>query len=482
MKLSDIGVYGLGVMGRNLALNLEDKGFGVSLYNRMIPGKEEAVVHRFMTEEGAGKNFIAADTVKEFVESVNKPRRILMMVKAGAPVDEVISELVRHLDKGDILIDGGNSYYRDTQRRIKDLEKDAITFIGMGVSGGAEGARNGPSLMPGGDPSVWPVLKTMLESIAAQTEDGSPCCTWIGEDGAGHFVKMVHNGIEYADMELIAEAAHLMKTGMGLTNEKISDVFSEWNAGSLNGYLMEITADIFRIHDKEGIPVVDRILDVAGQKGTGRWNTEISMNLGVPLPVATAAVISRLSSDYKALRIRLSTQLDGPDPILSRSQDEIIHSIESALLASRIVAYSEGFYLIREAAKLYEWHLNPIHIAGIWRGGCIIRSALLRTIMEAFRDLPDGGHLFESTRIQRLLSDNQEPWRQLVSDAIRHGIPIPGLSTALTQYDVLRSGRLPHYLIQAQRDYFGAHGYERVDKPRGSFFHSDWQHLLKLSK
>lgn len=478
MELSEIGVYGLGVMGRNLALNLEEKGFRVSLFNRTIPDKEEGVVQNFISDHGKGRKFMAAGTVRQFVESLDRPRKILMMVKAGSPVDDVISELEPHLEENDILIDGGNSYYLDTHRRIGSLKKKGIIFVGMGVSGGQEGARYGASLMPGGDPSAWPLLKPLLEPVAARAPDDSPCCTWIGEGGAGHFVKMVHNGIEYADMELIAEAAHLMKSGLDMTNNEMSETFRIWNNGNLNGYLMEITADIFRTKDKNGTSLVDVILDVAGQKGTGKWTTETGMDLSVPLPVTTAAVLSRFVSDYKDLRLKLSSVLSGPEPFLTgTNRVEVIQSLESALLTSRIMAYAEGFYLITKAAERYGWHLNPVAIAGIWRGGCIIRSALLQVIMTAFEEAGNQ-HLLESDHIQRLLSDNQDRWRSVVSMAFRHGIPVPGMASALTQYDALRSARLPHYLIQAQRDYFGAHTYERTDKPRGSFFHSDWQQLL----
>lgn len=479
MTLSDIGVYGLGVMGRNLALNLEEHGFRVSLYNRTMARREEGVVERFLSEYGGGKQFNGTYTPADFVATIEKPRKILMMVKAGAAVDSVIRELTPYLDKGDILIDGGNSHYKDTRRRINRLSKKGVHFIGMGVSGGAEGARHGPSLMPGGNPAAWNALKPILEPIAATSSGGKPCCIWIGEGGSGHFVKMVHNGIEYADMELIAEACHLMKSGLNMTNDEIGETFRKWDKGRLNGYLVEITADIFRIRDKNGEPVVDSILDVAGQKGTGMWATESALDLEVPLPVATAAVFSRIMSNYKELRTQLADQLTGPEPSITESRDKILDSLESAFLAARIVAYAEGFFLIQKAGERYGWHIDPGEIAVIWTGGCIIRSALLDTISKAFREVSDGSHLLEAGSIIGLLSNLQLGWRNLVSAAFRHGIPVPGLASALTQYDTLRSGRLPHYLIQAQRDYFGAHRYERVDQPRGSFFHSNWRELAR---
>ena len=473
MKKSHIGIYGLGVMGRNLALNFEEKGNRVSVFNRIAPG-EENLVDNFLAEAGPEKDFFGAKRAASFVESLERPRKIMMMVKAGAPVDTVISELAPLLESGDILIDGGNSNFNDTERRVKELSKKEIHFIGMGVSGGEEGARNGPSLMPGGDVAAWSSVRQIFETSAATAFDGSPCCRWIGGGGAGHFVKMVHNGIEYADMQLIAEAYHLMKDSANMSTAEIAGQFSAWNETGLNSYLMEITALILTVVDENGSPLVDSILDNAGQKGTGKWTAITSLDLGIPLPGITEAVYARFFSSLIDLRARISSTKPNSKPALPEKSLKI-KNLESALLAARILAYAEGFYMIAEASREFGWGIDFASVAKIWQGGCIIRSKILKPIEKAFTEQPDLKHLLLHPVFSEKMETYQLGLRETVKNGIDTQIPLPCFSAYLAQFDSLRSGRLPANLIQAQRDYFGAHTYERVDSPRGSFFHTNWQ-------
>lgn len=470
---STIGVYGLGVMGRNLALNLEDHGNRVSVYNRPMPG-EENVVSDFIENEGKTKSFVGADTVQEFVSSLEKPRKILIMVKAGPPVDDVINELLPHLDRGDILIDGGNSHFEDTQRRSDTLSEKGVHFVGMGVSGGEEGARNGPSLMPGTASEAWRMIQPIFEPIAAKAFDGSPCCARIGNGGAGHFVKMVHNGIEYADMQLIAESYHIMKDGFGMDANEISDRFTKWNKGPLASYLFEITADILTVNNSDGAPLVEKILDSAGQKGTGKWTAISALDLGVPLPGITGAVNQRFISSLTDLRVSLATNHPQKE-ISSNQKEDLLQHLEDALFASRIMCHAEGFYMITQTSNERSWDISPEEVARIWQGGCIIRSELLRLIVTAFQQNPQPDHLMLANTLAEEIETREQGWRSIINYAIQAKIPVPVISGALSQYDSLRSGRLPANLIQAQRDYFGAHTYERTDKPRGEFFHTDWK-------
>lgn len=473
MKSLQIGVYGLGVMGRNLALNFEDNGFSVSVFNRKAPG-EETVVQDFMEAEGQGKKFYGADTLKTFIQSLESPRKILLMIKAGKPVDQVLESLIPHLDKGDIIIDGGNSYYKDTIRRINELQSDGLQFVGMGVSGGEQGARFGPSLMPGGVRQTWTEIQPILEKISAEAFDGSPCCTWIGDGGAGHFVKMVHNGIEYVDMQLLAEVYHILKNSLGMRASEIGELFKTWNETSLNSYLMEITSKIFTVSDEDGEPLIEKILDCAAQKGTGRWAAIEALERNVALPGISQAVFSRFFSNLVEIRNEFSKTQKSP-PSVSANQEELIRNLEKALLASRLTAYAEGFFMISSVNDEFKWNINFSSIAKIWQGGCIIRSALLKNIEQAFKSEPGLKHFFLFDEFSEQLSELQPGWRSAVSHAINGGIPVPCMSAYLSLYDTLRSKSLPANLIQAQRDYFGAHTYERIDKPRGQFFHTDWE-------
>src|SRR6056297_373662 len=474
MTKSAIGVYGLGVMGRNLALNLEDHGNRVSVYNRSAP-QEEQIVSEFINNEGQSKSFLGAHTLPEFVKSLETPRKILIMVKAGAPVDSVIEQLVPLLEKGDIILDGGNSHFEDTERRAASLSEEGIHFVGMGISGGEEGARFGPSMMPGTKPETWNQLKQLFEPIAAKAFDGSPCITRIGSGGAGHFVKMVHNGIEYADMQLIAEAYHIMKQDFQMTAMEISEQFSEWNEGLLNSYLFEITADILSVKDKDGEPLIEKILDSSGQKGTGKWTAITALKHGVPLSGITESVTCRFLSSFTDLRSALSETLPGPVfPVIS-SRSHALSQLSDSLLASRILCHAEGFFMISEANKQMEWGIDPAEIARIWQGGCIIRSSLLKTIASAYNQEPAPAHLLQTDAFSKMLSPLQNGWRKTISRSARIGIPSPVMMSSLSQYDSIRSKRLPANLIQAQRDYFGAHTYERTDQPRGNYFHTNWQ-------
>lgn len=475
MDNADIGIYGMGVMGANLALNLEEKGYTVAVYNRTVAGKEEEIVEHFIKEHGDSKNFIGAKSVDAFIRSLKTPRRILLMVKAGNAVDQVIENLLPKLEAGDILIDGGNSHYQDTERRWESLKQRSIHFIGMGVSGGEEGARNGPSLMPGGSAEAWKLTEDLLKSIAAQDPEDQPCCTWIGEGGAGHFVKMVHNGIEYADMQLIAESYHLMKSGLGMDPSEIASAFSNWNEGILNSFLLEITADILGVSTDDSSPLVEKILDSAGQKGTGLWTSVSALESGTPLPVISSAVFARVFSSFLDLRERLSAKLEGPKPSISGQKENILQDLKNAMIAGRTIILAEGFFLIRQVAQEQGWEIDGSEVARIWQNGCIIRSELLKTVRQCFIENPQLEYLLEAETINNLLAQSQHSLRNMVALCVKHGIPCPAMSNAITSYDTLRAGRLPANIIQAQRDYFGAHTYERIDRERNAFFHTNWQ-------
>ncbi len=466
---ADIGLIGLAVMGENLVLNMESRGFTVAVFNRTV----EKVTH-FVEGRARGKNIIGTHSIEELVSSLKTPRKIMLMVKAGKPVDEFIEHLIPHLEKGDIIIDGGNSHYPDTIRRTKYLESKGLQYIGTGVSGGEEGALKGPSIMPGGSPDAWPHVKPIFQSIAAKVEDGTPCCDWVGSDGAGHFVKMVHNGIEYGDMQLITEAYQIMKELLGMGAEEMHEVFKKWNTGDLNSYLIEISRDILAFKDTDGKPLVDKILDTAGQKGTGKWTSETSLDLGIPLTLISEAVYGRCLSAMKEERVEAAKVLQGPKPSFKGDKQAFLNDLEKALYASKIVSYAQGFTLLRAAAAEYKWNLNYGGIALLWRGGCIIRSIFLGKIKEAFDSSPSLSNLLLDPFFKGKIEQSQDGWRRVVSTAVMNGIWVPAFSTALNYFDGYRNSRLPANLLQAQRDYFGAHQYERVDKPRGEFFHTNW--------
>jgi 6-phosphogluconate dehydrogenase len=466
---ADIGLIGLAVMGQNLVLNMNDHGFTVAVFNRTV-----SKVDDFLNGPAKGTKVVGAHSIAEFVQALKKPRRLMLMVKAGKPVDELIDELLPFLEKGDILIDGGNSLFQDTTRRTKDLEAKGFFFIGTGVSGGEEGARHGPSIMPGGSKAAWPHVKDIFQGIAAKVDNGVPCCDWVGENGAGHYVKMVHNGIEYGDMQLICEAFQLMKEGLGMTAEEMQAVFAEWNKTELDSYLIEITAAILAFKDTDGQPLVDKILDTAGQKGTGKWTVISASELGIPITLISEAVFSRCISSVKEERVAAAKKLKGPQRKISGDRAEFIEDIRLALYASKIISYAQGYMLMRAAAKEYGWNLNYGGVALMWRGGCIIRSRFLGKIKEAFDQNANLTNLLLDNFFRGEIKKSQRSWRRVVSMAARKGIPIPAFSTALNFFDGYRSGWLPANLLQAQRDYFGAHTYERTDKPRGEFFHTNW--------
>lgn len=473
MSHSEIGIYGMGVMGQNLALNLEENGFSVSIFNRISPG-EKTIIRDFLNGKGEGKKFYGAQSPQSLVNSIETPRKILLMVKAGNPVDQVIGQLLPFLQKGDIIIDGGNSHYNDTLRRIEELKASGILFVGMGVSGGEKGARFGASLMPGGNREAWPAIQPLLEKIAAKAFDDSPCCAWVGDGGAGHLIKMVHNGIEYADMQLLAEVYHILKTSLELNALQISDLLKDWNKTSLNSYLIEITANILTVTDDSGQPLVDKILDSAGEKGTGKWIAAEALSHNVPLPGITQAVYSRFISNFVDTRYRFSEGRSKPKPFDGDST-QLIDDLKNALLASRMTAYAEGFFMISSMENEYGWNMNYESIAKIWQGGCIIRSILLKEIEMAWEKDAELRHLFLSEDFAAKLADLQTGWRSSVGHAAEQGIPAPCMMAYLSLYDSLRCKSLPASLIQAQRDYFGAHTYERIDKPRGQFFHTNWE-------
>ncbi len=468
-KKADIGLIGLAVMGENLVLNMESKGYTVAVYNRSYEK-----VENFVNGRGSDKNIIGTKDLKELVASLKSPRKVMLMVKAGKPVDDFIETLIPMLDKGDIIIDGGNTHFPDTNRRTAYLEEKGLLYIGTGVSGGEEGALKGPSIMPGGSREAWPHVKPIFQSIAARVEDGTPCCDWVGEDGAGHFVKMVHNGIEYGDMQLICEAYQVMKDLLGMTPDEMHQVFKEWNEGELDSYLIEITRDILAFKDEDGSPMVDKILDTAGQKGTGKWTAVSALDLGIPLTLIGESVFSRCLSAQKDERVKASKILTGPAANFTGNKKEFIEDIRKALLASKIISYAQGYVLMRAAAEEFGWKLNYGGIALMWRGGCIIRSIFLDKIKAAFDHDGDLTNLLLDDYFKNKIKETDASWRRVVAQAVANGIPVPAFATALCYYDGYRCERLPANLLQAQRDYFGAHTYERLDKPRGEFFHTNW--------
>ncbi len=468
MKKADIGLIGLAVMGENLVLNMESKGFTVAVYNRSVDK-----VDKFMAGRGAGKNFIGCHSIAEMCQNLERPRKVMMLVKAGAPVDDFIEQIIPHLEAGDIIIDGGNSHFPDTIRRTKYVESKGLLFIGTGVSGGEEGALLGPSMMPGGSPAAWPAVKTIFQAVAAKV-DGEPCCDWVGENGAGHFVKMVHNGIEYGDMQIICEAYQIMKELLGMTADEMHDTFVEWNKGDLDSYLIEITRDILGFKDENGEPLVEKILDTAGQKGTGKWTGVAALDLGIPLTLIGESVFARCLSAQKDLRVKASKVLHGPEKKFTGDRVQFLSDLKDALFGAKIISYAQGYDLMGEAAKEFKWNLNNGGIALMWRGGCIIRSVFLGKIKEAFDKNPGLEHLLLDAFFTETIEKAQAGWRRVAAASFTNGIPIPCLATALTYYDGFRSERLPANLLQAQRDYFGAHTYERLDKPRGEFFHTNW--------
>ncbi|MFO8065589.1 MAG: decarboxylating NADP(+)-dependent phosphogluconate dehydrogenase [Spirochaetia bacterium] len=466
---ADVGLIGLAVMGQNLVLNMNDRGYTVAVYNRTT-----SKVDDFLEDAATGRDTVVGTrSVEEFVATLKRPRRIILMVKAGDVVDKFIDTLLPHLESGDIIMDGGNSHFPDTIRRTKDLEDKGILFLGGGISGGEEGARHGPSIMPGGHPEAWSQMKDILRSIAARTPDGDPCCNWVGENGAGHYVKMIHNGIEYGDMEVIAEAYQLMKVGLGMSADEMHEVFATWNNTELDSFLVEITRDILAYKDEDGEPLLEKILDAAGQKGTGKWTGIDALQLGVPVTLIVEAVFARALSAHKEERVEASKVLTGPTPKFEGDRDAFIEDIRRALLASKIVSYAQGFMQMQEAAGEYGWNIDYGSVADMWRGGCIIRSAFLGDIKKAFDKNQNLRSLLTDDFFRKLIDEGQDSWRRVVSQAALMGIPTPAFSTALAFYDGYRTERLPANMIQAQRDYFGAHTYERVDKPRGEFFHTN---------
>ena len=470
MEKADIGLIGLAVMGQNLVLNMDDHGYRVAVYNRTF-----AKVEDFLKSSAAGRKISGAQTLEELVSQLKKPRMVMLMIRAGQPVDDTIEKLIPLLEEGDIIIDGGNSNYHDSMRRTQYLESKGLLFIGTGISGGEEGARFGPSIMPGGSPKAWPLVKPIFQSIAARAgEQNEPCCDWVGENGAGHYVKMVHNGIEYGDMQLIAEVYHLMKEGLGMTPAEMQATFSKWNKGKLDSYLIEITADILGYKDEDGQPMLDKILDSAGQKGTGKWTGISALEMGIPLSLVVEAVLARGLSALKDERVQASKALSGPQATISTDKKAFLADLHDALYAAKIISYTQGYMLMRAAAEEYGWQLNYGGIALMWRGGCIIRSAFLGKIKEAYDNQPDLANLLLDDYFKAEISAAQPAWRRVVAAAAQHGIPTPAMSSALSFFDGYRRGWLPANLLQAQRDYFGAHTYERVDQPRGQFFHTNW--------
>lgn len=465
---ADVALIGLAVMGQNLVLNLCDHGFTVAVQNR-----SPEVTDRFVNGPGAGKALVSCADFAAVAAALERPRRVMIMVRAGAAVDGVIEGLIPHLDEGDIVLDLGNSRFDDSERRGRTLAEHGLRFVGCGVSGGELGARHGPSIMPGGDPEAWPHLEGVLPKIAAQV-DGEACCAWLGRGGAGHYVKMVHNGIEYGDMQLIAEVYHLMRDGLGLNHDEMAATFREWNEGVLDSYLIEITADILAFRDEDGAPLVERILDTAGQKGTGKWTGISALQLGQPVSLIGEAVFARCLSALHDVRQRGAAVLTGPDARIDGDRAALLEDLRQALYAAKIASYAQGFMLLAEASRESDWDLDMAAIAKLWRGGCIIRSRFLNDISAAFRDTPALDSLMLAPFFANALNESQTAWRRVVANAALAGIPVPALSAGLAFYDGSRAARLPANMLQAQRDYFGAHTYERVDRPRGEFFHTDW--------
>jgi 6-phosphogluconate dehydrogenase len=469
MSQYDFGLIGLAVMGENLVLNIERNGYSVAVFNRTT-----SKVDKFVDGRAKGKNIKGCHSIEELTASLKRPRKVMLLVKAGQPVDDFIEKIIPHLEKGDIIIDGGNSHFPDTIRRTQYVESKGLLYIGTGVSGGEEGALNGPSIMPGGSPEAWPHVKDIFQKISAKTSSGDPCCDWVGENGAGHFVKMVHNGIEYGDMQMITETYQMMKVGLGLFNDEMHEVFAKWNQGKLDSYLIEITRDILGYKDENGKYVLDVILDTAGQKGTGKWTAIAALDAGQPLTLIGEAVFARCLSSLKEERMAASRELPGRDVTFKGDKSQMVDDLEQALYASKIVSYAQGYQLMRAAADDYKWNLNYGGIALMWRGGCIIRSVFLGKIKEAFDKKPKLINLLLDPFFKSEVIKALPAWRRVVKTAVELGIPVPALSTALTYYDGYRSERLPANLLQAQRDYFGAHTYERLDQPRGEFFHTNW--------
>ncbi|MDO4642746.1 MAG: decarboxylating NADP(+)-dependent phosphogluconate dehydrogenase [Cardiobacteriaceae bacterium] len=465
----DIGVIGLAVMGQNLILNMNDHGLKVVAYNRTTSKVDE-----FLQGAAKGTNIIGAHSLQELADKLEKPRRIMLMVRAGAVVDQFIEQLLPYLETGDIIIDGGNSNYPDTNRRTVALREKGIRYIGTGVSGGEEGARHGPSIMPGGNEEAWPYVKPILQAIAAKTSDGEPCCDWVGQDGAGHFVKMVHNGIEYGDMQLICEAYQFMKDGLGMDYDAMQSGFNAWKQTELDSYLIDITTDILGYHDSDGAPLVEKILDTAGQKGTGKWTGINALELGIPLTLITEAVFTRCLSAVKEQRQKVAQLFDKQITTISGAHEDWIEALRKALLASKIISYAQGFMLIREASEQNGWNINYGGTALLWREGCIIRSRFLGDIRDAYANDPDLIFLGTAPYFRNILQNCLADWRKVVAKSIEIGLPMPCMASALTFLDGYTSARLPANLLQAQRDYFGAHTYERTDQPRGKYFHTNW--------
>jgi 6-phosphogluconate dehydrogenase len=467
---ADIGLIGLAVMGENLVLNMESKGFTVAVFNRSTDK-----VTKFAEGRGKGKKIIPAYSIQELISNLKRPRKVMLMVKAGQPVDDNLEMIIPLLEPGDIIIEGGNSHFPDTIRRTKYVESKGLLYIGTGVSGGEEGALLGPSLMPGGSKEAWPHVKDIFHAISAKASDGASCCTWIGDNGAGHFVKMSHNGIEYGDMQLICEAYHLLREVGGLDHEEMADIFTEWNKSELDSYLIEITSEILKFKDDDGSAIVSKILDKAGQKGTGKWTVIGALDLGVPLSLIAESVFARTISSMKSERVNASKRFRGPAAgKVNMDRKTLVDDIRKALYASKIISYAQGFNLLKKAAAEYGWALNYGEIAMIWRGGCIIRSAFLNKIYEAYKKNPDLANLVMDEYFSSILSENSESWRRVIAAAVTQGIPVPAMSSALSWFDSYRSEWLPANLLQAQRDYFGAHTYERIDEPEGKFFHTNW--------
>ncbi len=468
-KKADIGLIGLAVMGQNLVLNMNDKGYTVAVFNRTT-----SKVDHFLANEAKGRDILGAHSIEELVGLLEKPRKVMLMVKAGAPVDATIAQLVPYLEKGDIIIDGGNSHFPDSTRRMNELKEKGILFVGAGVSGGEEGARFGPSIMPGGAAEAWPHIKNILQDTSAKVADGTACCAWLGPEGAGHFVKMVHNGIEYGDMQLINEAYDLMKHGLGMSNQEMSATFAEWNQGKLDSYLIEITSDILAYQDESGDYVLDKILDTAGQKGTGKWTATAALDAGSPLTLIGEAVFARFLSALKEERVVAAGILGSEIAPYAGDKQEFLDAIREALYASKIISYTQGYMLFKSAVQEYGWQLDYGTIAMLWREGCIIRAAFLDKIKEAYDADPNLENLLFAPYFKAQVTQAEQAWRKVVAKAVELGIPVPAMSSALAFYDGYRRERLPANLLQAQRDYFGAHTYERTDQPRGQFFHTDW--------